>query len=575
MEIRRSESVSVRAVLEGDVRRLEILAAPFGGPQRRDRLNQWLSARTDFMIGVGDRRPLLYHHGMTPNKVREARPTAIGTSVVTKVDDRGLWMEAELDDSELANRTWDAAKRGDARASSGSVNYLIRPSDQRPGEVTVWPIAELSVFDGGGGRVPVSDDAIVVPLRAYFEELNLEFPDEFQAGEATNPDETEDELEPTRAVIDEQEFDMSEIDEAVATALKARDDAAEARKAERAEMRTEIEAELAVEPKYRATFATAKVTKEADGTAVPEDKQETHEYIYALRMAGLTKNPGAFRVLEESEALEGGPMVPNDLMNQIWEKRGVYSIVRRSGMATLTSSKLTFDIPAETSAIAIAPTIAEEAAYIANEPAFVTVPVSMLKKGLMVTATEEMLEDQDLFQSYLVGAAGKAIGLAENAVLFGALDDSDFYSQQGDSDALTVPELDALYFALAQEYREGAIWIANDATWGHVRGLLVSTPRAYGSYPDLIPGEIETFQGKRTFANANWTSALTSVNTDIVLSFVNLSESVAWVDRKGMSIFVDPYGDAENGRVRFFPSARFGAAVVNSDGIAGLSGLSV
>ena len=221
------ESGAVRAFEFDGVRKLEILAAPYGSSSRRDRLNQWLSARTDFMLSIGDRRPTLYLHGHSPKKRAVAKPKKIGIATVTKVDSQGLWMETELDDSELATRVWDAALEGRARASTGSVNYLARPQNRpdgspTPGEVTVWPIAELSVFDAGDRRVPVSDDAVVLPLRALFDQCEIELPQSFEAGE------DKDDIESYRAITSkdltgEDEMTPEEIAALIAKVLAARD----------------------------------------------------------------------------------------------------------------------------------------------------------------------------------------------------------------------------------------------------------------------------------------------------------------------------------------------------------------
>ena len=390
----------------------------------------------------------------------------------------------------------------------------------------------------------------------------------------------------------------TEIDQAVAAALAKRDADAAAQAAHDAEVIVAYQKEHPAPLAGRAMFNVNTLTGQTTPAALQrsafrlseselkaglktEDAQENWEFTYALRQAGLQKNPGifsglrrgqdgAFRVLEESEAAEGGPMVPAQLLNRIWEKRGKVSIVRASGMETLVSDVLTFNIPTETSGMAVSPTVAEEGAYIANEPAFTTTAVTMVKKGDMVTITEEMLEDQNLFQSYFPRAAGKAIGLAENLALFTVINTIDGV-EIGVAGAPTVAEFDAKYFVLAQEYRPEAVWISNDNTWGYIRGLLVATPRAYGQYPDLVPGDIETFQGKRVFANDNWPTLAAAGDDALFMSFLNLSEAIAWVDHSsGLKIFVDPYGDSANGRVRYFPRARFAAAVTNSDAMVGM-----
>jgi HK97 family phage major capsid protein len=130
-------------------------------------------------------------------------------------------------------------------------------------------------------------------------------------------------------------------------------------------------------------------------------------------------------------------------------------------------------------------------------------------------------------------------------------------------------EILGLYGALAQEYRDGACFIMNDAWMMYLRSMLIATPRAYGNFPDFGGGDYESFMGKPLFTNANWTD-MTAGDDVLIISFLNLSESIGWVDRRGLRIFTDPYGDAANGRVRFFPSARFACAVANSDAMAGL-----
>ena len=214
------EAGSIRAVKDGKKRILEVLAAPFGSPSRKDRLNQYLSARTDYMIEVGDKRPLLYYHGFTPRGRRMKSPPKIGRATVSKIDDAGLWMRAELikeGKSELADRTWSAALEGKARASTGSVNYL-EDHDESTGEVYCWPIAELSVFDGSDERVPVSDDALVIPLRALFKESEIDLPDYFEAGEDKG-----DEVEQNSIDKRNLEMEKKEVEKQVAEILAAKE----------------------------------------------------------------------------------------------------------------------------------------------------------------------------------------------------------------------------------------------------------------------------------------------------------------------------------------------------------------
>ena len=102
---------------------------PFGSMDNLDGYDQYFSPNTDFMLELGDRRPLLYLHGYTPRKRPMKHPVQIGPpAVFSKVDSQGGWMEAELyDNNELADRAWNDVLAGRARASTGSVEYLVRP----------------------------------------------------------------------------------------------------------------------------------------------------------------------------------------------------------------------------------------------------------------------------------------------------------------------------------------------------------------------------------------------------------------------------------------------------------------
>ena len=78
MNLKYAAGGAVRAMGASDAMVLEVLAAPFGGPKRRDRLGQYLSARTDYMIDVGGKRPTLYLHGYSPRRRAMEIPPGVG-----------------------------------------------------------------------------------------------------------------------------------------------------------------------------------------------------------------------------------------------------------------------------------------------------------------------------------------------------------------------------------------------------------------------------------------------------------------------------------------------------------------
>ena len=564
---------AVRAIKDGKKRILEVLAAPFGSPNRKDRLGQFLSPNTNFMIGVGEKRPLLYFHGFSPRGRKIKSPPSIGTAITTKLDEKGLWMRAELNNHELATRTWEAALEGNARASTGSVNYL-EDHDKQSGEVYCWPIAELSVFDGGDDRIPVSDDAVVLPLRALFTEHNIDYT--FEAGEDKNE-------KPMRStnLEERKDDDMNEQEVIALLASQKAKEEAEAEKvaALRAEIKKELEAET---PNYRSTFNVNTI----DDTSAKGDEvlQENFAFTRALIEDaksvvehGVPAMRASTLALEETEVGEIGPMVPDDMLNKIHALLGKYSLVDKlaeRGLLTIyKTDKLVFNVPVEVTALAAQADIAEEGAYGANTPEFVNAPVTMQKVGSYVSVTEEALEDQDLFQQWLVKAIAKSIALSKNLDLH-TLMDATGGTAIGTTDVLTDAEMIAMYYSLAQEYRDGAAMIMNDLTLAYVRAMLVATPRAYGEFgfSPMSMGELgESFLNKLVFTNDNWVALVGGATNDAGITFANFDEMIVWVERRKFSIFVDPYSTKLSaGTVNFLPSARYAGVTVNAAAHAGI-----
>jgi HK97 family phage major capsid protein len=542
-KLRFADGGAVRALMDGTTRILEVLAAPFGGPDNKDRLNQYFSKNTDFMMDVGDRRPTLYMHGFSPKKRAMSTPKPIGIAEATRIDEQGLWMRATIDDSELSIRTWNAALNGQARASTGSVNYLERHSDVT-GEVLVWPIAELSVFDGGDDRIPVSDDAVVLPIRALFDKCELVLPESFEVGENKNLQEDNSK----RNYNDNGGHKMStDIEKAVAEALEAQKTAEEERLAERDAIKAELLEEIKAEPKYRSIFNVKNETNDSGKTA---EEEEVHEYLWNLTHP--TQAPRAMRVLEESQALEGGSLIPTPLLNKIIALKDEKSLVSKLGINKFYTDSLTLVVPRENAGMGVFATIAEEGAYVANEPAFEGTTCTVVKKGSMITATEELLEDSDLFENYFVSLCARKWALTENLELFTKLKATD--TEGAHSATFTQPEIDAFMFSISEPWSDGAHLIMAQATMATIRGLLIATPRAYGDFPIFGGLEYPSFMSYPTHLNSNW-EAVGAGDTTLTMTLVN-PDALAYVERRGMSIKVDPYGDALNGRIRYFPSYR-------------------
>jgi phage head maturation protease len=118
----------------------------FGNDKTADLEGDYFTASTDygFPVAKGQRVPLnvYYHHGMDAAVGKKS----IGTGFI-KMDDTGLWYEAQLDMAdEYGSMIAKLCKQGKMGFSSGAAGHLVeRKSMGGAAEITRWPIAEASI----------------------------------------------------------------------------------------------------------------------------------------------------------------------------------------------------------------------------------------------------------------------------------------------------------------------------------------------------------------------------------------------------------------------------------------------
>jgi HK97 family phage major capsid protein len=173
-----SRPTPVKAVEENGEHKLWVLGAPFGSPKDLDDDGEYFSRNTDFMVEPGDRRPVIYMHGVGPEGKALEKPEAVGKATVKNINNSGLWFEATVDyTKELGKRLWDKAKLGKVRASTGAVAHLFRKAQD--GEIKTWAIGELSLLDVGMRRRPANDKALAIALKSVYSDAELEYPEAF------------------------------------------------------------------------------------------------------------------------------------------------------------------------------------------------------------------------------------------------------------------------------------------------------------------------------------------------------------------------------------------------------------
>jgi len=243
---------------------LDVLAIPFDSI---DSDEQYFDAETDLMADVFQLPAVVYYHGVEPDgRGVQGDPSLIGKAINKEVKPDGVWVRVVLNKAhKYAKRIWDAAQKGLAAASSGSIAHLARLEGGKPydknvaGRIAKWAFAELSLIDIGDGRRPANMHAVALPaLKSMYEQAGIALPDKLDetqepigAGEARadggnvkNGDNLMDEKEEVMTADNVQgQIDAAikadrEQREAVAKAADA-EKALEAIKAENAELKEE------------------------------------------------------------------------------------------------------------------------------------------------------------------------------------------------------------------------------------------------------------------------------------------------------------------------------------------------
>lgn len=180
----RDSLLAVKAVGDWE---LDVLAVPFNQP---DSDGQVFDAATNFMLENFPAPAIMYHHGVEPGKKEiQKKPVIVGKSQKVEVRSDGVHIRVLLDKTlEWAKRIWEAAKQGLAVASSDSISHLARLETKgktvmyeknRPGRISVWPLAGVSLWDRVEGNFqPASRYAIALPaMKAIYREAGIQFPD--------------------------------------------------------------------------------------------------------------------------------------------------------------------------------------------------------------------------------------------------------------------------------------------------------------------------------------------------------------------------------------------------------------
>lgn len=129
--------------------------AVWGTADQPDLQGEYFTPETDFGLEWYTERPLIYHHGL--DATVKAQP--IGRIDTLKLDDVGLWMEAQLDQrNQYVQAILKLIERGALGLSSGAVPHLV--------EVVAGQIKKWVIIEGSATPTPAEPRTALSSLKA-------------------------------------------------------------------------------------------------------------------------------------------------------------------------------------------------------------------------------------------------------------------------------------------------------------------------------------------------------------------------------------------------------------------------
>ena len=431
-------ALSVKAVGDWEI---DILGVPYGDEDHKDAQGEFFTADTKYREDLYGLPPLVYYHGLDEQGKPTGTPEYIGRTVKRWVDERGIWFRGVLDKaSALAKRVWEAAQEGVARASSGSISHLTRTEDN--GRILEWPVAELSVFDLGGGKRPANPYAVAIPaMRAVYEAAGLTLPADIGDPEA-KAEGAAQVASPEAAVADvpiEQSSDKQGVTEMEANEFKAMLDAAMQPVLAKVEQTAAGLEAIKREPPKDALAGTVVVRDEADtlyasiGEQLVAIAKGTKRGRYEPRLQRLKAMAVADNVgdeaMKQTGAWEGNPAaggflleptVADTLMVPMHQEGPFTRMVRRLPVGTNSNSGWINGVDETSRADGSrwgglrGYRLGEGDLKTPSKPKFRRINWELKKYAVLVWATDELLEDAAQFSEVVRVGCGEELAFMAN-----------------------------------------------------------------------------------------------------------------------------------------------------------------
>jgi HK97 family phage major capsid protein len=361
----------------------------FGDTKATDLEGDYFSRDTDLGVDDGSRLPVYYQHGYDS----QLKTRRIGRGV-TKIDDTGLWFEAQLEmRDEYEKLVYQLAENGKLGWSSGAAGHLVeREQIGKAWHIKSWPIAEASLTP-----TPAEPRNAAMSLKSLITA-------------AADAEQDENQPNPTQEtpIMDEKELKamLSEVAENAATkaAATAQTQVDEAVK--------QLAASL---PEVKAGFHLEVVADESDRELEGNPFKSSGEFFKAVKDAAtehvVDKRLLAMKAegINESIPSQGGFLVTNEVAPGLYQNMfPVGSVLSQFTVDPVSGNSMTMNIVDETSRKKGSRLggvqsywLAEAASKVKSQPKFRQLDLKLKKVAALVYATDEQLDDVAYMSSWI------------------------------------------------------------------------------------------------------------------------------------------------------------------------------
>ena len=356
----------------------------FSDPKTPDLEGDFFTKETDLGIDDGDRLPVYYQHGFDS----QLKTRRIGRAV-TKIDDTGMWLEAQLElRDEYERMIYELAQSGKLGWSSGAAGHLVeREQIGKAWHIKSWPIAEGSLTP-----TPAEPRNAAIPIKSL-------------AGAVAQPESNatpEPQSNTGETIMDEEKFTQL-LDGAVNKLAATVDE--------------KVKAFTDSLPEIKAGYSLEVVKDEADKAAEEQPFKSAGEFFKAVRVAA--ESPGlmdkrlkamkAPQGLNEAVPSGAGFLLPVTIADGIYSAMfPVGSVLSLMRPLPVEGNSMTINAVDETSRATGSRLggvqgywLPEAGTKIKSQPKFRQIDLKLKKVAALCYATDELLEDVTFMSAWL------------------------------------------------------------------------------------------------------------------------------------------------------------------------------